>query len=210
MYMFGFVIMWVVLVLSAGLVREKEQGTIEQLLVTPISRSALIAGKMIPYGVIAALDFVVVTLLARLVFQLPFSASVVLPVGALALLFILSLLGLGALISTLSQTQLQASFSVQMTFLFGAENEPARTPRTVGMVELLRRYNEHQLSVLRRRSEYDLARAKERLHLVEGLIIGAVHADEIVKIFDGLRNIHVYGEICDPVHYDRENKKLHA
>jgi len=106
----GIVIMVVVLVLSAGLVREKEQGTIEQLLVTPISRSALIAGKMIPYGVIAALDFVVVTSLARLVFQLPVSASVVLPVGALALLFILSLLALGALISTLSQTQLQANF----------------------------------------------------------------------------------------------------
>jgi DNA gyrase subunit A len=80
-------------------------------------------------------------------------------------------------------TSLQTSFSIQMTFLFGAENEPARTPRTVGMVELLRRYNEHQLNVLRRRSEYDLARARERLHLVEGLIVGAVHADEIVKIF---------------------------
>ena len=106
----GIVIMVVVLVLSAGLVREKEQGTIEQLLVTPISRSALIAGKMIPYGVIAALDFVVVTSLARLVFQLPVSASVVLPVGALAVLFILSLLALGALISTLSKTQLQANF----------------------------------------------------------------------------------------------------
>ena len=106
----GVVIMVVVLVLSAGLVREKEQGTIEQLLVTPISRSALIAGKMIPYGVIAALDFVVVTLLARLVFQLPFRASAVLPVGALAVLFILSLLALGALISTLSRTQLQANF----------------------------------------------------------------------------------------------------
>jgi len=33
---------------------------------------------------------------------------------------------------------------------------------------------------------------------------------EIVKVFDGLRNIHMYGEICDPMHYDRENKKLHA
>src|SRR5919199_794872 len=85
-------------------------------------------------------------------------------------------------------TSLQTSFSVQMTFLFGTENEPARTPRTVGMVELLRRYNEHQLNVLRRRSEYDLARARERLHLVEGLIIGAVHADEIVKIFQAARD----------------------
>ena len=88
-------------------------------------------------------------------------------------------------------TSLQTSFSVQMTFLFGAENEPARTPRTVGMVELLRRYNEHQLNVLRRRSEYDLARARERLHLVEGLIIGAVHADEIVKIFQAAKDRQV-------------------
>jgi DNA gyrase subunit A len=88
-------------------------------------------------------------------------------------------------------TSLQTSFSVQMTFLFGAENEPARTPRTVGMVELLRRYNEHQLNVLRRRSEFDLARARERLHLVEGLIVGAVHADEIVKIFQAAKDRQV-------------------
>ena len=33
---------------------------------------------------------------------------------------------------------------------------------------------------------------------------------EVVKIFDGVRNIHMYGVICDPMHYDRENKKLHA
>jgi DNA gyrase subunit A len=85
-------------------------------------------------------------------------------------------------------TSLQTSFSVQMTFLFGAENEPARTPRTVGMVELLRRYNEHQLNVLRRRAEYDLARARERLHLVEGLIVGAVNADEIVKLFQAAKD----------------------
>src|SRR5947209_2034398 len=88
-------------------------------------------------------------------------------------------------------TTLQTSFSVQLTFLFSAENEPARTPRTVGMVELLRRYNEHQLNVLRRRSEYDLARARERLHIVEGLIIGAVHADEIVKIFQAAKDRQV-------------------
>src|SRR5437764_3211465 len=88
-------------------------------------------------------------------------------------------------------TSLQTSFSVQMTFLFGAENEPARTPRTVGMVELLRRYDEHQLNVLRRRSEYDLAGARERLHLVEGLIVGAVHADEIVRIFQAAKDRQV-------------------
>jgi DNA gyrase subunit A len=95
------------------------------------------------------------------------------------------------LVGLYQHTTLQTSFSVQMTFLFGAENEPARTPRTIGMVELLRRYNEHQLNVLRRRSEYDLARARERLHLVDGLIVGAVHADEVVKIFQAARDRQV-------------------
>src|SRR5260370_5482668 len=64
-------------------------------------------------------------------------------------------------------TTLQTSYSVHMTFLFGAENEPRRTPRTGGTGELLRRSNEHHVNVLRRRSEFDLARARERLHLVD-------------------------------------------
>jgi ABC-2 type transport system permease protein len=104
----GIVIMLVVLTLSAGLVREKEQATIEQLLVTPISRFSLIAGKMIPYGFIAGVDFVVVTVLAKFVFGLPMRGSL-LPIAALAVLFILALLALGALISTISETQLQAN-----------------------------------------------------------------------------------------------------
>lgn len=105
----GIVVMIVVLTLSAGLVREKEQATIEQLLVTPISRFALIAGKMIPYGVIAAFDFLVVAILAHFVFDLPLGAAAP-EIALLAALFILSLLALGALISTLSQTQIQANF----------------------------------------------------------------------------------------------------
>lgn len=105
----GIVIMLVTLTLSSGLVREKEQQTIEQLLVTPISPGALVVGKMLPYGLIAAVDFAVATLLARLVFGLPFRGSV-LAVVVLAVLFILALLALGAVISTLSETQLQANF----------------------------------------------------------------------------------------------------
>jgi len=104
----GIVIMIVVLTLSAGLVREREQATMEQLLVTPISRFQLIAGKMLPYGVIAAVDFGIVSVLARLLFSLPFHGALG-PVGLLAVLFILALLALGAVISTFSQTQLQAN-----------------------------------------------------------------------------------------------------
>ncbi len=105
----GIVIMLVTLTLSSGLVREKEQQTIEQLLATPISRAALIIGKMIPYGIIAGLDFVVATVLARVVFALPFRGSPA-SIVVLAVLFIMALLALGALISTLSETQLQANF----------------------------------------------------------------------------------------------------
>jgi drug efflux transport system permease protein len=107
----GIVIMLVVLTLSTGLVKEKEQQTIEQLLATPITRFSLITGKMIPYGLIAAFDFLIALVLAKFVFTLPFRGSL-LAIALLAGLFILSLLALGALISTLSQTQLQASFMV--------------------------------------------------------------------------------------------------
>ena len=106
----GIVIMVVVLQLTANLVREREQGTMEQLLVTPITRFALITGKMIPYGIIGAFDFIVVSVLAKLVFNLPFKA--VLPVAALAALFILALLMIGAFLSTIAQTQVQHGFLI--------------------------------------------------------------------------------------------------
>ena len=75
----GIVIMVVVLQLTANLVREREQGTMEQLLVTPMTPFSLITGKMIPYGLIGAFDFVLVSVLAKLVFNLPFKS--VLPCG---------------------------------------------------------------------------------------------------------------------------------
>ncbi|HVO22464.1 MAG TPA: ABC transporter permease [Candidatus Margulisiibacteriota bacterium] len=106
----GIVIMVVVLQLTANLVREREQGTMEQLLVTPITRFSLITGKMIPYGLIGAFDFVVVSILAKLVFNLPFMS--VAPVAALAALFILALLMVGAFLSTIAQTQVQHGFLI--------------------------------------------------------------------------------------------------
>ncbi len=82
-----------------------------------------------------------------------------------------------------SDTDLQISLSFQMVFLFGTPMQAARQPRQVGMVELLNYWNTHQIDVLTRRAQFDLRRAQERLHVVEGLIIGAAHADAIVKIF---------------------------
>lgn len=82
-----------------------------------------------------------------------------------------------------SETDLQIAITAQMVFLFGEPMEAARQPKQVGMLELLNFWNRHQQDVLRRRSQHDLTRAKERMHIVEGLIIGSLHAQQIVKIF---------------------------
>jgi DNA gyrase subunit A len=82
-----------------------------------------------------------------------------------------------------ADTDLQVALSFQMVFLFGEPMLPGRQPRQVGMVDLLNYWNAHQLDVLTRRSQFDLRKAQERLHVVEGLIIGAAHADKIVKFF---------------------------
>ncbi|HEV2124306.1 MAG TPA: DNA gyrase subunit A, partial [Chloroflexota bacterium] len=85
-------------------------------------------------------------------------------------------------------TDLQISVPVQMVFLFGEPWHPARQPRQTGMVDLLNYYNAHQVDVLERRSKYELQQAEERLHVVNGLIIGAANAQEIVRIFQSSRD----------------------
>jgi ABC-2 type transport system permease protein len=113
----GVVIMQVTLILaSVGLVREKEQQTIEQLLATPISPLALVAGKLLPYALIAAVDFVIVLALGHIIFDLPVHGSAP-AVGLLAVLYIASLLTLGSLIATFSATQPQAIFMAVFVLL---------------------------------------------------------------------------------------------
>jgi len=82
-----------------------------------------------------------------------------------------------------NNTDLQISQSFQMVYLFGESMQAARQPRQVGMVELLNYWNNHQIDVLTRRSQFDLRKAQERLHIVAGLIIGSSNAEQIVRIF---------------------------
>ena len=107
----GMDVMIVTLVLSLGLVKEKELATIEQLMVTPISRSALIAGKMIPYALIATADFVGVFALARFGFSLPLPASIT-SAAALGVLFVFATLAFGAAVATLAGNQMQGTFAM--------------------------------------------------------------------------------------------------
>lgn len=85
-------------------------------------------------------------------------------------------------------SDLETPVSINMVFLFGEPGQPARQPKQTGMADLLRYWNRHQIDVITKRAEYQLRKAEERLHVVEGLIIGAANADEIVKIFQASRD----------------------
>jgi ABC-2 type transport system permease protein len=104
----GFIVYQVALIVaSLGLTRERELGTLEQLLVTPLRRLELIIGKAIPALVIAGLDFVIMWAIITRVFGVPMRGSFSLLLG-LSLLFIAAEIGWGLTISALSHTQQQA------------------------------------------------------------------------------------------------------
>ncbi len=101
---------------SIGVVKEKESGTLEQLLVTPITPAQLIIGKLLPFAIIGALDVTLVLTIARFWFEVPVRGSVGL-LYALSGLFVLTTLGLGLFVSTISKTQQQAMMTAQFFIL---------------------------------------------------------------------------------------------
>lgn len=92
---------------SISITREKELGTMEALLVSPLKPSQIIIGKVMPYVVLSFINLVVILLLAKFVFQMPIQGSLMLLLTE-SLLFIIMSLALGILISTVSSTQQQA------------------------------------------------------------------------------------------------------
>lgn len=101
---------------AMAIVREKELGTLEQLNVTPLARWELIVGKLVPYAVIGMIDVVLVLVVAILWFEVPLRGSVLL-LFAMCGVYLLSTLGLGLLISTISSTQQQAMMTTTFFFL---------------------------------------------------------------------------------------------
>jgi ABC-2 type transport system permease protein len=92
---------------SLGVVREREQGTLEQLAVTPLRPVDVIVGKIAPYFAVAVIDMAVITTAGILIFNVPFRGSILL-FGAFALVYLFVVLGLGVLVSTVSQSQGEA------------------------------------------------------------------------------------------------------
>jgi len=95
------------LLTSMALTKEREMGTLEQLIVSPIKPWELIIGKTIPFVLIGLCDVVIIISAGKLIFDVPIRGSLLFLFGV-ALLFVLTTLSLGLFISTISRTQQQA------------------------------------------------------------------------------------------------------
>ncbi|MEW6051952.1 MAG: ABC transporter permease [Candidatus Zixiibacteriota bacterium] len=121
------------LLTSITIAREKEMGTMEQLLTAPVSPTQILVGKLIPYIIIAFLDGLLVLAFAKLLFGVPFVGSFVLLL-AFELIYVTTALSIGILISTLVPTQqLAMQFALLATmlptimlsgFIFAVKNFP--------------------------------------------------------------------------------------
>lgn len=104
----GLILQFLTIMFTAqAIVREREQGTIEQLVVTPIHSWELIVGKLAPYSFVAFFSLAEILVIGTLWFGVPIRGSIPLLLGA-SFLFLLTTLGLGLLISTLAQSQQEA------------------------------------------------------------------------------------------------------
>ena len=95
------------IVTAMGLSRERERGTLEQILVTPVQSSMLMLGKILPFAMFGLLDFAIALVVGSYVFDMPMRGSLTLLVLG-TLLYLLTTLGAGMLISTFSGSQQQA------------------------------------------------------------------------------------------------------
>ena len=106
--------MTMVSITGAAIVRERERGTLEQLVVTPIGKTSLMLGKTIPFAVVGYLQVTVILLLGKLLFDVPMRGSLLL-LYLLIAPFIIASLGMGLFISAVTRTQIQA---MQLSFFF--------------------------------------------------------------------------------------------
>jgi ABC-2 type transport system permease protein len=166
------------IVTAMGLARERERGTLEQILVTPVPASVLILGKILPFAAFGLFDFVLALVVGAYVFEMPIRGD--LGVLTLAtLLYLLTTLGAGLLISTLSRTQQQAFmggflFMVPAALLSGVMTPIESMPtwlQPFTMVNPLRHYAEVTRAVLLRGAGFDELHVPLFVLAVMGLVV---------------------------------------
>jgi ABC-2 type transport system permease protein len=113
----GMILYAITSILTANaIVRERERGTIEQLIVTPIRAWELVVGKLTPYVILAFVNTIEVLALGSLLFGVPIRGSLLL-ILLLSGLFVVSGLGIGLFVSAIANTQQEAMLTVFMTLL---------------------------------------------------------------------------------------------
>lgn len=121
------------IVLSQAVVKERESGTLEQMFTTPVTRGEYLAGKLLPYGLLACAQSAITALLGTWWFGVPFTGSVLIVCLGL-LLFMLTTIGLGLFVSLVSRTRHQAQQTIMFVmlptfilsgFIFPIESMPA-------------------------------------------------------------------------------------
>lgn len=103
-----------ILITSMSIVRERELGTLEQLIVTPIDKTSLMLGKILPFVLVGYVQMTVILVLGRLLFDVPIRGSLPL-LYLMTLAFIVASLGMGLFVSTVARTQAQA---LQLGYFF--------------------------------------------------------------------------------------------
>lgn len=120
-------------IMSQAVVRERARGTLEQMLVTPISRAEYLLGKVIPYVLVAIVQSSFVAIIGRYWFRVPFNGRILTVVVGLGI-FMLTCIGTGLLVSLVSKTQQQAQQTIMFVilptmvlsgFIFPIESMPA-------------------------------------------------------------------------------------
>ena len=113
----GMILYFITTLLTASsIVRERERGTIEQLIVTPIRSWELVVGKVLPYSILALIDMVEILVIGHWWFKVPIKGDLGL-IFALSGLFLISSLGIGIFASTVANTQQEAFITVMVTML---------------------------------------------------------------------------------------------
>lgn len=169
------------IVMSMGLAREREIGTLEQILVTPVQPAVLLVGKMLPFAMIGLFDFVLAMVVGAYVFDVPLRGSFVLLIGA-TLLYLMSTLSAGLLISTVSNTQQQAFmtgflFMMPAALLSGITTPIRSMPawlQPLTMVNPLRHYTDVLRAVLVRGAGFDAVAPQLAILAAFGVVLATI------------------------------------
>lgn len=176
---------------SMNIVREKELGTLEQLNVTPVTKSQFIASKLLPFWVIALFDLAIGLVVARWVFDIPIEGSLfVVAVSAFAYLFVA--LGIGLWISTVVDTQQQAmfiAFSVNMVYLlmsglFTPFSSMPDWAQLIGQLSPVKHFIEIMRAVLVRGAGFEAVMTPLLVLTAYGLMVFGLSIRQFSKVTD--------------------------